>query len=448
MQPGVTRGAGARGSADGLHELPPRTGGDAHRRVRATASSNSSTRASICDRRRTVPPGCAQDFERALWVLAAVAVLVLLIACANVASLLVARATSREREMALRMSIGAGRGRLIQQMLIESALLSLASCALGALLARSRHRASSRCFPLRAPSSVSTCRWTGVCSLFLAVAGSLVTFLFGLAPALRASAVSPNEALKSGSGRHTAKVGLFRPLVAAQTAFGFVVLFVAGLVPDQFRKAGSDRSWLRSEQSGDRERRGQRAGAGRHEGACNRGKQCWSAFARSPESSQPACRASACSKAPDGTRACGSPAGRWMTTIRGICKSRRVFWRRCASRCVEGRDFEWRDARPELPSAVIVNESFARRYFPGESALGQRFFRVDGGADAGRPGHHRRRRQTRSTPVFARQHRRLSTTPSDRRRCWPRFRCGRDSKRALWPRRFGTSCREYIRLSA
>jgi predicted permease len=47
---------------------------------------------------------------------------------------------------------------------------------------------------------------------------------------------------------------------------------------------------------------------------------------------------------------------------------------------VAGRDFEWRDARPELPSAVIVNESFARRYFPAQPALGQRFFRVDGGA--------------------------------------------------------------------
>jgi hypothetical protein len=45
-----------------------------------------------------------------------------------------------------------------------------------------------------------------------------------------------------------------------------------------------------------------------------------------------------------------------------------------------GRDFEWRDAQPELPSAVIVNESFARRYFPGESPLGKRFFRIDGGA--------------------------------------------------------------------
>ena len=128
------------------------------------------------------PSGLRQDFERALWVLAAVAMLVLLTACANVASLLVARATSREREMALRMSIGAGRGRLIQQMLIESALLSLASCALGALIAT-----------IAAPrvvSMLSTSRSVVRLDLqmdwrllvFLTIAGSLVTFLFGVAP--------------------------------------------------------------------------------------------------------------------------------------------------------------------------------------------------------------------------------------------------------------------------
>lgn len=81
------------------------------------------------------PSGLRQNFERPLWVLACVAALVLLIACSNVASLQIARAAARDREMALRISIGAGRGRLIQQTLIESALLSAASCLLGALLA-------------------------------------------------------------------------------------------------------------------------------------------------------------------------------------------------------------------------------------------------------------------------------------------------------------------------
>ena len=82
----------------------------------------------------TGPSGLRENFARALWVLGALAALVLLVASMNVASLLVARAAARQREMALRASIGAGRGRLIQQALIESGLLALASCALGAAL--------------------------------------------------------------------------------------------------------------------------------------------------------------------------------------------------------------------------------------------------------------------------------------------------------------------------
>jgi hypothetical protein len=80
------------------------------------------------------PSGLRQDFARALWILGAIAAMVLLIAATNVASLLVARAATRQREMALRASIGAGRSRLIQQAAIESGLLALTACALGAVL--------------------------------------------------------------------------------------------------------------------------------------------------------------------------------------------------------------------------------------------------------------------------------------------------------------------------
>src|SRR5262249_20172302 len=81
------------------------------------------------------PSELRRNFERPLWILALIAVLVLLIASSNVASLLLARTAARDQEMALRIAIGAGRGRLIQQMFIESVILALASCILGALLA-------------------------------------------------------------------------------------------------------------------------------------------------------------------------------------------------------------------------------------------------------------------------------------------------------------------------
>src|SRR5207244_10238534 len=79
------------------------------------------------------PSPVRRQFERSLWILATIAGLVLLIAGSNVANLLLARAAAREREMALRLSIGAGRGRWIQQVLAESALVAGAACLLGLL---------------------------------------------------------------------------------------------------------------------------------------------------------------------------------------------------------------------------------------------------------------------------------------------------------------------------
>ena len=77
---------------------------------------------------------------------------------------------------------------------------------------------------------------------FLAFTGTAVTFLFGLAPALRASTISPNRRIEIGRRKTAARIGLFRPLIAAQTAFGFVVLFVAGLCLASFAKLVSNRS--------------------------------------------------------------------------------------------------------------------------------------------------------------------------------------------------------------
>ena len=93
------------------------------------------------------PSPLRQQFERSLWIIGAIAALVLLIAGSNVANLFLARTAAREREMALRLSIGASRQRLVQQMLVESALVAGAACLLGSSLCRV-------CRPGRRPDTV------------------------------------------------------------------------------------------------------------------------------------------------------------------------------------------------------------------------------------------------------------------------------------------------------
>ena len=179
-----------------------------------------------------------REFERSLWILSSIAALVLLIAGSNVANLFLARTAAREREMALRLSIGAGRGRLIQQMLVESAIVAGAACVLGLLFAAAAGPAvvdmlASADDPVRLDLRMD---WR-----LVAFAGGLTlltTALFGIAPALRASSVAPMTALKAG-GRSGARAGVMRPFVAAQVAFGLVVLFVGSLLVLSFARLSS-----------------------------------------------------------------------------------------------------------------------------------------------------------------------------------------------------------------
>ena len=145
------------------------------------------------------PSPLRRQFERSLWILSSIAALVLLIAGSNVANLFLAQTAAREREMALRLSIGAGRGRLIQQMLVESALVAGAACAARSSVCRDRRtggRRHARVGRRSGPSRPSRLDWR-----LIVVAGGLTlltTALFGLAPALRASSVAPMAALKTG----------------------------------------------------------------------------------------------------------------------------------------------------------------------------------------------------------------------------------------------------------
>ena len=327
----------------------------------------------------TGPSGLRENFARALWMLGALAAMVLLAASMNVASLLVARAAARQREMALRASIGAGRGRLIQQALIESGLLALTSCALGAVLSL----VATPMIVSMTSTSATIVRldvwpdWRVL--VFLGGLAVLVTFLFGLAPALHAAAAPPADALRSGGGRHVTRVGLFRPLVAAQIAFSFVVLFVGGLCLASFAKLlrtdlGFDASNLTlvsvtASSAGEDHGPSPAAWASLLErlehtpGIDAASLSSWGLFTGSGRNKS--------------VRIPGRPVDAYTPWYLPVSPG---FLRTMRIPLVAGRDLEWRDARPELSTAVIVNESFARRYFPGESAIGKRFFRIDGGA--------------------------------------------------------------------
>jgi putative ABC transport system permease protein len=172
--------------------------------------------------------------------------LVLLITCANLASLMLARTSAREREMAVRLAIGAGRWRLIRQVLSESLLLSLAGATAGALLSRglvaylnTKDSAVALDFKLD---------WR--LFAFLLVVSLVACLLFGLAPALRASHTAPGAAMKSGGHGMTAsrgRLGLRGALVVAQVALSMVLLFSALLFTKSLRNLLSDDPGFRTE---------------------------------------------------------------------------------------------------------------------------------------------------------------------------------------------------------
>ncbi len=309
-----------------------------------------------------------KDYRRSLGILGLLAALVLLIACVNIANMMTAQAAGRAHEMALRISIGAGRRRLVQLILAQSTLLALAASVLGAFFA-----AWSAPFVLslvNSPDNPARLALLADWRVLLFGLGLilLVVLLLGLLPAFRASAVRPVAALKGGEDPR-APHRLMRGAIALQVAFCALVLFLSSLFVTSFQRLqnrplgfSTDRLLLLETVAG----KGQLP-------------VVWNQTAEALRAA-PGVDSVAISGWPllGGIRinsdisingAPASPTPAWFLNVSpGWLSTMKIP-------LTSGRDF-----RPEdtSPGAAIVNETFAKTFFPGQDPIGRTFER---GAD-------------------------------------------------------------------
>ncbi|HEU4597852.1 MAG TPA: ABC transporter permease [Pyrinomonadaceae bacterium] len=311
-----------------------------------------------------------------LWMLLGAVGLVLLIACANVANLLLARSAVRQKEIAIRTALGAGRGRVIRQLLTESVLLAVVGGALGLLLATWGVDLLLSFNESKIPRAyeVGVDLWV----LGFTVGVSLLTgVLFGLAPALQASKVDLHDALKEGgrSGAGGMKKGARSALVVAEMALALVLLICAGLLIKSFAQL-------------------QQVNPGfRPEGILSMQLTLPEAKYKEPPQRQEFFRqliervralpgveaAGATNVLPlSGQNQSGSfgiegrpvPQGqtsphgdRWMVTA--------DYFRTMSIPLVRGRYFTEQDG-PDAPGVAILDETMARKYWPNEDPVGKR----------------------------------------------------------------------------
>jgi putative ABC transport system permease protein len=326
------------------------------------------------------------DLRTALFVLLGAVGCVLLIACANVANLLLARAAGRSKEMSIRTALGASRARIMRQLLTESLLLAILGGALGLLLAMWGVDLLAAAAPANIPrvAEISLDARVVLFTLFVTLATGVV---FGLAPALQASKADVNEALKEG-GRGTGEGGGHRrlrgALVVSEVALSLVLLVGAGLLAQSFKRLldvtpGFDAKNLVTMDVVPR-----RVHYPEEAQRVQFFKDFIEQAARVP-----------------GVRGVvvvdplplNGNFEAWDFQIEGRAPfapgeqnnaDRRIvggdYFRVMAIPLIKGRTFDDRD-RKEAPQALVVNDTFARRFFPNEEPLGRRI--VFGGGPAG-----------------------------------------------------------------
>ncbi len=306
-----------------------------------------------------------KDYRRLLGVLGLLVALVLIIACVNVANMMTAQAAARAQEMALRISIGAGRRRLVQLILAQSALLALLASIVGAFFAAwSAPFVLSLVNPQENPARLALpADWRVL--LFGIGLVILVVLLLGLLPALRASAVRPVAALKGGEDPRFPR-RLMHGAIALQVAFCCLVLFLSSLFVASFQRLenrplgfSTDRLLLLETVAG----KGQlpvvwnqtaealRAAPGVHSVAISG----WPLLGRIKINSDISINGAPPSPTPAFFLNV-SPG--WLTTMK--------------IPLVSGRDFSQEDTSP---GAAIVSETFVKTFFPGKDPIGRTFER-------------------------------------------------------------------------
>jgi putative ABC transport system permease protein len=201
------------------------------------------SQAYLAHKLRAIPAGTGvselrEEYESPLWLLLATAALVLLIACANLANLMLARATAREREIAVRLALGASRGRIVRQLLAESLLIAAAGAGAAAFVGQSLSQILVAALTTQGDRVTVDVTGDLRVFLFIALLAAIACAIFGLVPAVRATATSPGAAMKAGSRNSTdtrERFGLRRVLVVAQVALSLVLVVGALLFIRSFR---------------------------------------------------------------------------------------------------------------------------------------------------------------------------------------------------------------------
>jgi putative ABC transport system permease protein len=325
------------------------------------------------------------EMRPALLLLLGAVALVLLIACANVANLLLARATSRQREIAVRLAMGATRGRLLRQLLTESVLLSLLGAVVGVFLAFVGLKALLASLPASVPRA-DEIGIDGKVLAFTAAVAVLTGLAFGLVPAWRALSTRLSEPLKE-AGRGSVGPGHHRvrnTLVVAEVAMALVLLVGAGLLLRSFFRVLHADAGFRS------------SGVVTASVALPR-----ATYAEHPKRAALLERVLEEVRSQPGVAAAAATIpllGGWQSgfSLEGrpepppgqrpsadIARVSTDYFPVMGVRVLQGRVFEERD-RADSPRVCIVDERFARTHWPGESPLGKRV-KFGGLADADEP---------------------------------------------------------------